>query len=86
MTTELPANWKRYVDKLPTDPWQHPYQYANPGVRGEVDVFSYGADGGGSIELTPGGGAIVLASSGSINVSGVGGHGRGPGRWFRRRL
>ncbi len=40
-----PANWKRYVDKLPSDPWQHPYQYANPGVRGEVDVFSYGADG-----------------------------------------
>jgi general secretion pathway protein G len=41
----VPTNWKRYVDKLPTDPWGHPYQYANPGVRGEVDVFSYGADG-----------------------------------------
>jgi general secretion pathway protein G len=41
----VPANWKRYVDKLPADPWGHPYQYANPGVRGEVDVFSYGADG-----------------------------------------
>ncbi len=41
----VPANWKRYVDKLPSDPWGHPYQYANPGVRGEVDVFSYGADG-----------------------------------------
>ena len=41
----IPANWKRYVDKLPADPWGHPYQYANPGVRGEVDVFSYGADG-----------------------------------------
>ena len=41
----VPANWKRYIDKLPTDPWKSPYQYANPGVRGEVDVFSYGADG-----------------------------------------
>ena len=27
------------------DPWGRPYQYVNPGVKGEVDVFSYGADG-----------------------------------------
>ena len=32
-------------DKMPSDPWQRPYQYANPGVQGEIDVFSYGADG-----------------------------------------
>jgi general secretion pathway protein G len=42
---ELPPNWKPYVDKLPTDPWGHPYQYANPGVKGEIDVYSFGADG-----------------------------------------
>lgn len=36
---------KRYVNKLPNDPWGHPYQYANPGQYGEVDVFSFGADG-----------------------------------------
>jgi general secretion pathway protein G len=41
----VPANWHSYIDKLPTDPWDRPYQYANPGVKGEVDVFSLGADG-----------------------------------------
>lgn len=40
-----PANWKRYMDKLPQDPWGQPYQYLNPGIRGDVDVLSFGADG-----------------------------------------
>ncbi|MBQ0960060.1 type II secretion system major pseudopilin GspG [Ideonella sp. 4Y11] len=40
-----PANWKKYVEKLPADPWGRPYQYANPGVKGEIDVFTLGADG-----------------------------------------
>jgi general secretion pathway protein G len=40
-----PPNWKPYLDKLPADPWGRPYQYLNPGVRGEFDVFSFGADG-----------------------------------------
>jgi len=39
------ANWKPEVDKLPKDPWGNPYLYANPGAHGEIDVFSYGADG-----------------------------------------
>jgi general secretion pathway protein G len=39
------GNWKQELEKLPSDPWQHPYQYANPGTHGEIDVFSYGADG-----------------------------------------
>jgi general secretion pathway protein G len=30
---------------VPNDPWGRPYQYLNPGVRGEIDVFSLGADG-----------------------------------------
>ena len=38
-------NWKSYLDKIPNDPWGKPYQYLNPGVRGEIDVFSLGADG-----------------------------------------
>ena len=38
-------NWKPYLDRLPVDPWGKPYQYLNPGVRGEIDVFSWGADG-----------------------------------------
>jgi general secretion pathway protein G len=41
----MPGNWRSYLDKLPDDPWHHPYQYANPGVHGEIDVFSFGADG-----------------------------------------
>jgi len=38
-------NWKAYIDKLPADPWGHPYQYLNPGIKGEIDVLSLGADG-----------------------------------------
>lgn len=34
-----------YLDRLTDDPWGNPYQYLNPGIHGEVDVFSYGADG-----------------------------------------
>ena len=41
----LPPIWKRYLDKLPNDPWGRAYQYVNPGVKGEIDVFSFGADG-----------------------------------------
>jgi general secretion pathway protein G len=45
-TTEpVPVNWKPYLDKLPSDPWGRPYQYLNPGIKGEVDVLSFGADG-----------------------------------------
>ena len=43
----VPNNWKTggYLDKLPQDPWGRDYQYLSPGVKGEVDVFSFGADG-----------------------------------------
>jgi general secretion pathway protein G len=43
----VPENWKSpgYLEKLPKDPWGHPYQYLVPGLHGEVDVFSFGADG-----------------------------------------
>jgi len=39
--------WKTggYLDKLPKDPWGYPYQYLYPGIKGELDVFSFGADG-----------------------------------------
>lgn len=40
-----PPNWKPYLEKLPNDPWGRPYQYLNPGVKGEIDVMSFGADG-----------------------------------------
>ena len=43
---DIPRNWKPggYLEKLPSDPWGSDYQYLNPGIRGEVDVFSLGAD------------------------------------------
>ncbi len=41
----IPPNWKPYLEKLPNDPWGKPYQFLNPGVKGEIDVFSFGADG-----------------------------------------
>ena len=44
-TEPLPMNWKPYVDKLPNDPWGRPYLYMNPGLKSEVDVLSFGADG-----------------------------------------
>ena len=46
-TTPIPNNWKGngYLDRVPKDPWGTPYQYLQPGVRGEIDVFSFAADG-----------------------------------------
>ncbi len=41
----IPQRWQAYLDKLPKDPWGNPYQYLSPGTRGEIDVFSLGADG-----------------------------------------
>ena len=41
-----PKNYKAggYVQKLPKDPWGNPYQYLQPGVKGEIDIFSLGRD------------------------------------------
>jgi len=43
---DIPRNWKSggYLERLPKDPWESDYQYLNPGIRGEVDVFSLGRD------------------------------------------
>ncbi|WP_069269116.1 type II secretion system major pseudopilin GspG [Paraburkholderia nodosa] len=45
-TNPVPIFWKDggYLRRLPDDPWGNAYRYLNPGVHGEVDVFSYGAD------------------------------------------
>jgi general secretion pathway protein G len=40
-----PTAWRPYLDKLPKDPWGNDYKYLNPGIKGEVDVLSLGADG-----------------------------------------
>jgi general secretion pathway protein G len=44
-TGPTPPNWKPYLERLPNDPWGRAYQYLNPGVKGEIDVMSFGADG-----------------------------------------
>ena len=44
---EIPKNWKEggYIDKIPKDPWGNNYVYISPGVHGDYDLYSYGADG-----------------------------------------
>ncbi|QJD99804.1 type II secretion system major pseudopilin GspG [Massilia forsythiae] len=39
--------WKEggYIERLPKDPWGNAYQYLSPGLHGEFDIFSLGADG-----------------------------------------
>ena len=44
-TAPVPPNWKTYLEKLPNDPWGRPYGFIQPGMKGDYDVFSYGADG-----------------------------------------
>jgi len=44
-TDPIPGNWKPYLEKLPADPWGRAYLYMNPGLKAEVDVLSFGADG-----------------------------------------
>ena len=43
----IPTNWKTggYLERLPKDPWGHDYRYLNPGLHGEIDIYSLGADG-----------------------------------------
>jgi len=40
-----PKNWKQYLKRLPDDPWGNPYQYLNPGIQSDIDIFTFGADG-----------------------------------------
>lgn len=45
----IPKNWREggYLEKksIPPDPWGNPYVYASPGLSGDFDIISYGADG-----------------------------------------
>jgi general secretion pathway protein G len=43
----LPTNWKAggYLERLHKDPWGNEYQFLSPGIRADIDVFSFGADG-----------------------------------------
>lgn len=43
----VPENWNSggYLERMPKDPWGRPYQYLQPGINGEIDIISLGADG-----------------------------------------
>ncbi|WP_297774245.1 type II secretion system major pseudopilin GspG [uncultured Roseovarius sp.] len=46
-TAPVPQNYASsgYIDRLPEDPWGSEYQYLQPGVHDEFDIFTLGADG-----------------------------------------
>jgi general secretion pathway protein G len=44
-TSPVPANWNRYIDRLPADPWGREFLYLVPGKHGEIDIFSPGPNG-----------------------------------------
>lgn len=60
-TSPEPRDWKTYLKRVPTDPWGREYLYLNPGQHGEIDIFTFGADG------QPGG-AGINAELGNWNV------------------
>lgn len=43
----IPENFAEngYIERLPPDPWGGTYMYLSPGVHGDFDIFTYGADG-----------------------------------------
>lgn len=45
----IPKNWREggYLEKkkIPADPWGNAYLYASPGLGGDYDIVSLGADG-----------------------------------------
>ena len=46
---QLPKAWREggYLEKgkVPRDPWGNEYVYLSPGIHGDLDLISYGADG-----------------------------------------
>lgn len=47
-TGEIPNNYREggYLEqkKIPLDPWKNPYIYISPGLQGDFDIISLGAD------------------------------------------
>ena len=48
-TGNVPKKWRKggYLEKgkVPKDPWGNEFIYVSPGVNGDYDIVSYGADG-----------------------------------------
>jgi len=45
----IPKNYREggYLEQkiIPKDPWGNPYIYVSPGIHGDFDIISFGADG-----------------------------------------
>ena len=41
----LEALVPKYIDRLANDPWGNPYLYLSPGLHGDMDIYTLGADG-----------------------------------------
>jgi len=48
-TEPFPQKWHKggYIekDRIPKDPWGRDFVYLSPGIQGDFDIISYGADG-----------------------------------------
>jgi general secretion pathway protein G len=48
-TGNIPKKWREggYLEKgrVPKDPWGNAFVYLSPGIHGDYDIISYGADG-----------------------------------------
>lgn len=48
-TGNIPKDWREggYLEKgrVPKDPWKNDFIYLSPGMHGDYDIISYGADG-----------------------------------------
>lgn len=48
-TEPIPKKWRKngYLEKgrVPKDPWENEFRYLSPGVHGDFDITSFGADG-----------------------------------------
>ncbi len=45
LPVKYPAGGYLEKKKIPPDPWGNPYLYVCPGLHGDYDIVSYGADG-----------------------------------------
>lgn len=49
LSGQIPPKYREggYLEqkKIPLDPWGNPYVYISPGIYGDFDIISYGADG-----------------------------------------
>lgn len=67
LTRKTDQNPDPIIRRVPLDPWNHPYQYNQPGRSDPYDIISYGADA-----REGGAGADADISSADLKPPGVG--------------